>query len=115
MEDGEFLVQLITKKEYARLPFRSIKKRNQWETGYPLVTVASLKKDGYIRFAFSGLCPYPFRSMTMEEILNDQNLSEQERVSKAVEYAPKPILDDIEGSRGYRIFVLKNTLSHILS
>jgi len=115
LEKGELLVQLITKKEYVRLPFLSIKKRNQWETGYPLITVASLKKDGYIRFAISGLCPYPFRSMTMEDILNEQSLSEQERVSKAVEYAPKPILDDIEGSKGYRIFVLKNILSHILS
>ena len=115
LNEGEFLVQILTKKEMVNVPSISIKKRKQWDDGYPLVTVASLKKDGFIRFAFSGLCPFPFRSKEMEERLNDKSLSYQERISAAVEYIPSPILNDIEGSKEYRLFVLKNTLIHIFS
>ena len=115
LEEGEFLVQIITEKEYLHTPHLSIKKRKQWDTGYPLLTVASLKKNGYLRFAFSGLCPYPFRSIPMEKILNDQKLSFKDRVLASFEHLPNPILNDIEGSNEYRLFVLENTLSAILS
>ncbi|MFJ7832333.1 FAD binding domain-containing protein [Peribacillus sp. NPDC097284] len=115
LEEGEFLVQILTEKEYLPAPHLSIKKRQQWDTGYPLLTVASLKKDGYVRFAFSGVCPFPFRSIPMEETLNDQNLSYKDRVLASFEYLPNSILNDIEGSNEYRLFVLENTLTSILS
>ncbi|MFJ7747124.1 FAD binding domain-containing protein [Peribacillus sp. NPDC097295] len=115
LEEGEFLVQIIIEKEYLHAPHLSIKKRKQWDTGYPLLTVTSLKKDGYLRFAFSGVCPYPFRSISMEEILNDQKLSYKDRVLASFEHLPNPILNDIEGSNDYRLFVLENTISAILS
>lgn len=51
----------------------------------------------------------------MEKILNDKKLSYKERVLASFEYLPSPILNDIEGSDGYRLFVLENTLSNILS
>ncbi|MET3317690.1 UNVERIFIED_ORG: CO/xanthine dehydrogenase FAD-binding subunit [Peribacillus simplex] len=115
LDEGEFLVQIGTEKEYLKAPYLSVKKRKQWDTGYPLLTVAALKKDGIIRFAFSGVCPYPFRSIPMEKILNDKKLSYKDRVLASFEYLPSPILNDIEGSDGYRLFVLENTLSNILS
>lgn len=114
LESGEFLVQIITEKTYVDAPFLSVKKRQQWETGYPLITVASLKKDGFLRFAFSGVCAFPFRSDEMERVLNDTTMNYENRVLRSFHYLPKPILNDMEGSAEYRLFVLKNTLVDFL-
>ncbi|MET1030039.1 FAD binding domain-containing protein [Domibacillus tundrae] len=114
LKDGEFLVQLTTKKIDLRLPSLSVKKRQQWKTGYPLLTVASVKKDGLLRFAFSGVCPFPFRSEQMEVVLNDRKKPYEERVLDSFKYLPKPVLNDTEGSSEYRLFVLKNTIVDFL-
>ena len=111
--DGELLVSLATEKQYLQLKAVSIKIRQQWDTGYPLVTVAALKKDGFIRVAFSGVCPFPFRSELLERILNNHSLFIEERIERALQIIPGQILNDIEGSDKYRLFVLKNTLSAI--
>ncbi|WP_141994464.1 FAD binding domain-containing protein [Bacillus sp. B4EP4a] len=115
LDEGEFLVQIVTEKDYLKAKHISVKKRQQWKTGYPLLTVASLKKEGFIRFAFSGICPYPFRSIQMENKLNDKSLSFKDRILTSFEFLPTPVLNDIEGSNEYRLFVLENTLSYILS
>lgn len=115
LEEGEFLVQLATEEKLFTAPHLSVKKRKQWDTGYPLITVAALKKDEEIRFAFSGLCPYPFRSKQIENILNSPDLSYKDRISTSFHYLPKPILNDTEGSSGYRMFVLETTLTNIFS
>ncbi|RBW68422.1 FAD binding domain-containing protein [Bacillus taeanensis] len=114
LEKGEFLVQILTDKSYLEVPYVSIKKRQQWDTGYPLVTVASIKKEDKMRVAFSGVCPFPFRSQKIEEVLNEKQLPYEERVQLVFRYLPQPILNDTEGSSDYRLFVLKNTLLHVL-
>jgi len=68
LEKEEFLVQLVTDIGYSQLPFMSIKKTKQEKSAYPLISIDSLKKDGQIRFAFSGVCPFPFRSSTIEKM-----------------------------------------------
>ncbi|WP_066308472.1 xanthine dehydrogenase family protein subunit M [Bacillus sp. FJAT-29814] len=113
--NGEFLVQLATEKRFVDAPFISIKRRQQWETGYPLITVAALKISGEIRIAISGLCPFPFRSNQMEAAINRDDLSVVNRVSAALTVLPEPILNDIEGSADYRLFVLQNLLNDILA
>ena len=75
LERGEFLVQVVTDQSYLHQPFVSIKKRRQWNTGYPLITVAALKVKGLIRVAVSGLTTFPFRSTQMEEKLNNREMS----------------------------------------
>ncbi|HHW37238.1 MAG TPA: xanthine dehydrogenase [Bacillales bacterium] len=114
LKEGQFLIQLLTEKRYINLPFISIKKYQQWETGYPLITVASIKVANEIRFAFSGLCPFPFRSKELETAINQSGLPLDSRIKQALEHLPKPILDDVEGSKEYRLFVLKNTLRNII-
>ena len=84
LERGEFLVQIKTDKSYLNQPFVSIKKRRQWNTGYPLITVAALKVNGMIRIAISGLTTYPFRSTQMEERLNNRGSSLDQRIDQAV-------------------------------
>lgn len=114
LETGEFLVQIKTDRSYLNSPFVSIKKRRQWNTGYPLITIAALKVNGMIRIAISGLTKYPFRSIQMEEILNNSGISIDERINQAVQDLKVPPLNDSEGSFQYRLFVLKNTLQDVL-
>jgi CO/xanthine dehydrogenase FAD-binding subunit len=114
LKNEELLVQVLIHRQYLHLPFISVKKHKQWNTGYPLVTIAALKVDHEIRVAFSGLCPFPFRSRKVEIELNRQNLAYEERINQAFKHLPEPLLDDIQGSKAYRLFVLKNTLYDVL-
>jgi CO/xanthine dehydrogenase FAD-binding subunit len=115
LSKGECLVQVATEKRYIEAPFVSIKKRQQWETGYPLITVAALEIDQKKRLAISGLCPFPFRAKKVEEALNNRQLSYKERITMALNDLPNPILDDVQGSADYRLFVLQNLLLDILT
>jgi len=110
LEQGEFIVQVITDSEYLSLPFVHFKRRQIGNVGYPLVTLAALKKDNRIRTAYSGVCAFPFRSIEMEQVLNDNALTLTERVEQAIGKLPAPVLTDTEGSAGYREFVLKQTM-----
>ncbi|MCM3651928.1 FAD binding domain-containing protein [Metabacillus litoralis] len=115
LKNGEFLVQIVTEQKYLNSPFISIKRRRQWKTGYPLVTVAAIKVNNKIRIAISGLTTYPFRSTAFEETLNNLNLSFDVRITTAIEQLKIPILNDTEGSSDYRLFVLKNTIEDVLT
>jgi len=110
---GEFLVQMKTNRKYTEMPFVSIKRRRQWNTGYPLLTVAALKAEQGIRVAISGLTHFPFRSAQMEDALNRTDLAFEKRINLALSLLDVPILNDTEGSARYRLFVLKNTLYDI--
>lgn len=115
LKRGEVLVQLMTERKAIEAPFVSIKRRQQWETGYPLITIAALKMDGSIRMAISGLCPFPFRSNEVEDVLNNHQLEMEDRIKNAIEIMPKPILDDVEGSADFRLFVLKNVMADVMA
>lgn len=115
LEKGAFLVFLLTEKRYLHLPYVSVKKRQQWNTGYPLVTIAALKKEHQIRIAFSGVCPFPFRSEEIEEQLNNNHVPLEERIRHAIHHIPQPILNDVEGSAEYRKFVIQNTLFDMMT
>ncbi|WHY88332.1 FAD binding domain-containing protein [Neobacillus novalis] len=115
LKRGEILVQTATESRFIRAPFFSFKRRQQWETGYPLITVAALKIDQEVRVAVSGLCPFPFRSKEVETALNKSGQSAVARVDGALAVLPKPILNDVEGSAEYRLFVLRNLLVDVLA
>ena len=114
LKKGELLIQAVTTKADVSLPYYHVKRRQQWETGYPLITAAAVKKEGQVRVAFSGVCPFPFRSVEMEHALNNRELSTEERIEQALRMVPHPVLDDTEGSKQYRLFVLKTILNDIL-
>ncbi|MBC2723472.1 FAD binding domain-containing protein [Desulfosporosinus sp.] len=114
LQRGELLIQIMIEEKESELPFLCIKKRRQWDVGYPLMTIAALKKDQQIRFAFSGLCSYPFRNEKMDESLNNQALPKEARIEEAMRQIPAPVLKDVHGSEDYRRFVFKNTLLDVL-
>lgn len=115
LEKGELLVQIITDISYSYLPFVSVKKTKMEKVDYPLISIDALKKDSQVRIAFSGVCPFPFRSPKIEEDINNRQVPVEMRVNNAVSHLPAPISNNIEGSAEYREFVLKNTLTDIIT
>lgn len=115
LRNGEFLIQIATEKRLLTAPFFAYKRRQQWYTGYPLITLAAIKLNNQLRVAISGLCPFPFRSSKMENALNEQGVSLVERIKNALQVLPEPILEDVEGSAKYRLFVLENLLLDCLT
>lgn len=115
LKKGELLVQTSTDKRFIEAPFYAVKRRQQWDTGYPLITLAALKMGQELRVAISGLCPFPFRSPEVETYLNRWGQAAETRVDNALSALPKPILEDVEGSADYRLFVLRHLLVDALS
>lgn len=114
LEEREFLVQLTTDMSYTDLPCICVKKTKQGKTGYPLISMASLKKHNTIRMAFSGLCAFPFRSTRMEKAINNKAIPREQRIEEAINNLPAPIFGNDQGSSEYKKFVLRNLLDNIL-
>ncbi|WP_442603985.1 FAD binding domain-containing protein [Paenibacillus sp. KN14-4R] len=115
LANGEFLVQILTDRDYLSLPFVHYKKRQIGNVGYPLVTVAALKKDNQIHTAYSGACSFPFRSIEIDQALNDTSVPLAVRIERAIDNIPAPILQNTEGSASYRKFVLQQTIADTVS
>ncbi|MFK2825191.1 FAD binding domain-containing protein [Bacillus sp. B190/17] len=114
MKPGEFLIQVVIKKDYIDLPYASFKRTKMSKVGYPVVSIAALAKENRMRVAFSGVCEYPFRSPEIEDALNDSSLSTEKKIDQAVAHLPAPIVQDLHGSASYREFVLKNGLQDMI-
>ncbi|WP_026575247.1 FAD binding domain-containing protein [Bacillus sp. UNC438CL73TsuS30] len=114
ISQGQFLVQILINKSYLHLQHFSLKKTKSTKVGYPVVSISAIVKDKKLRTAFSGICSYPFRSMEIENILNDSSLPVEDRVQRAVERLPSTIVHDIQASAEYREFVFKNALSETI-
>ena len=84
LNDGEWLYTMIINKADLDLPYYCKKRRQQWDTGYPLITLAAVKKEQKIRMAISGLCPFPFRSLAYgESRLNESRAACRKTSGKA--------------------------------
>ncbi len=121
LEPGDLLLQFTVEKNYTVMPFFSMKKTADGDVdypqdriGYPLLSGVFLNNKGHIRAAFSGLCPYPFRSLKLEAVLNDTTVSPDEKLNESVQCLPAPILNDMDSSAQYREFVFRNTLAGAL-
>lgn len=114
LRNGEFIYQIKIKKEMLSLPFTHVKKTAIEKIDYPLVTVCSITYENRLRFAISGLCPFPFRSLEIEKILNDEQLSLEEKLKKTHGILPKSPITDYEGTGEYRLFVFDNIIKSIL-
>ncbi|ARF16810.1 FAD binding domain-containing protein [Sporosarcina ureae] len=111
---GEILLQIIIDSSYLALPYISLKRTKFSKVGYPVVSVAAILRESQLRVAFSGVCDFPFRSDEIETILNDSAISVVDRIDKVMESLPSKIVDDLQGSKEYRAFVLKNVLLDVM-
>lgn len=114
LQNGEIILQANVNKKYIYLPYFNKRKEKQGEIDYPLFHLVGLKVDGQIRFAFSGICSYPFRSIELEKILNDSTMSYEERAISVVNNLPTSIRNDIYSSNDFREFLLKDAIINAL-
>lgn len=114
LKPGEFIVQVHIPEWALNARYAHIKKTENEKIDYPLVSLAAVWKDDYLRIAFSGVCACPFRSEKIEAVLNDRKLSYAVRADQAAKLLPMPAYCDVEGSGAYRVFVLQNTLCTLL-
>ncbi|VBB06619.1 Hypothetical protein LUCI_1855 [Lucifera butyrica] len=112
---GECIVQFIIDRSYLQLPHVHIKKTRNEKIDYPLVTLTSLRQEGQIRLALSGVCAFPFRSPQMEKRLNEAGRPYAYRVEKALAAIPAPVLNNVAGMPEYRRFVLSALLMKLLA
>ena len=113
LNDGDLITQIIIDKKFLSLPYSHVKRTKNEKIDYPLLTITAIKEKK-INIAFSGLCEYPFRSNLIENILNDNSISFDEKMKKIIKNLPDKILDDLGGSSEYRKFVLDTMISEIL-
>ena len=108
---GDLLLSVSMGKRYAAYPFAHIKKTKAEKIGYPLVSVAALSLDGTLRLAASALCSNPFR---FKDIPASDNRPPMDIVRELSANLPEPVLNDLEGSPGYRQFIFEKTAERII-
>lgn len=111
--DGQFLTQIKVSSMNLELPFVHLKKTRSSKVGYPIVSLAALRKENRIRIAFSGLHEHPFRSAVVEGVLNDATIDDEQRVEKAIAKLPTNITDDFIASKDFRRFILEKLLTEM--
>lgn len=115
LKRGEFILQFRIPRKLVSRPYVHVKRTKAEKISYPLLTICALDSGDGIRFAFSGLCGFPFRSQEMEQALNDASLPADKRADHAISAVPEQIPDNLESSAAYRKFVLKDLLVSILN
>ena len=115
LSSGDFIVNAAIDSHFLSLPYVHSKRTKSDKIDYPLITLAALKDNNRINIAFSGVCSYPFRSLLIEDYLNDTNLPNNIRVNNVINNIPDLVLSDLTGSAEYRKFVLQKMLMEVLS
>ena len=115
LSSGDLIVNAAIDSHFLSLPYVHSKRTKSDKIDYPLITLAALKDNNRINIAFSGVCSYPFRSLLIEDYLNDTNLPNNIRVNNVINNIPDLVLSDLTGSAEYRKFVLQKMLMEVLS
>ncbi len=114
LSPGELLVRVHIPEWALSARHAHVKKTTNEKIDYPLVNVTALFFEDRLRAAFSGVCAQPFRSIEIEDVLNDRAAGAASRAKKAAALLPQEALADVEGSGAYRRFVLEHTLLTLL-
>lgn len=110
----EFIVSIIVDSRFLSLPYLHVKRTKSDKIDYPLITTTAIKDNNRINIAFSGVCNYPFRSILLENYLNDINLERNIKINNIINNIPGPILSDLSGSSDFRKFMLQKILTEVL-
>jgi CO/xanthine dehydrogenase FAD-binding subunit len=107
LNPGEFFVRFSFDMLFAGLPFVHEKHVVSEKIGYPLFTMAAIRKDAAMEAAISGLYRYPFRLHfpLVSESSDPGKLSDQ--LHSQMNEEP---LSDVSGSAEYRLFRLEGAL-----
>lgn len=111
---GELIMNVIVDQRFLNCPYVHVKRTKYEKIDYPLITMVGLKYNEHIRVAFSGLGKYPFRSLEIEEYLNDTSISTKNRIDKIIDNISVKITSDLSGTKEYRKFMLSTMLEELL-
>lgn len=114
LREGELIVNIVVDEKFLSLPHLHVKRTKNDKIDYPLITIAALKDEDKLNIAFSGVCDYPFRSILIEDYLNDISVPKEIRINNAIDNIPGQILSDLVGSSDFRKFMLQKMLLEIL-
>lgn len=114
LKDNEFITKFAIDTKYLYSPYCHIKKTKSDKIDYPVLTTTALIDNNNLKIAFSGLCSFPFRNTQIEDILNNSCLNRENKLNKVIQNLPDTPMDNIDGSKEYRKFVLKNTVNKVL-
>ncbi len=115
LNKSDLIVQVIIKEEYLSIPHIHVKRTKNDKIAYPLITMVAIKDKNHYKIAFSGLCHFPFRSLVVEDILNDERCSLETRIDESLKHLPDFVLNDIEGSDKFRMFMYKQMILEIFN
>ncbi|MDW7739815.1 MAG: FAD binding domain-containing protein [Bacillota bacterium] len=114
LEEGDILLQLIvSKNKLNRFGWRK-RREKHGPVDYPLYHICSLKNDGQVKIAVSGLCSFPFRNAELEKAINDSSIAVKDRVSDSIKKLPGPVRDDHLGSSVYREALWQSDLTEMI-
>lgn len=114
LQNEDLIVRFVINKSFLALPYFHIKRTKNEKIDYPLITISGLVDNDRIKVGFSGLHNYPFRSKSIEDILNNDSYSKDIKIKKVIDDVSDEILNDISGSAEYRKFMLGIMLDEIL-
>ncbi len=114
LNPGEILLQIEIDKNNIDYPHINTRKEKGGEIDYPLFHIVALRAEDRVRYSFSGICPFPFRSIEIETVLNDKSIEIQHRVAQVINMLPTNIIDDIHGSRDFREYLFQMDLVDIV-
>ncbi len=114
LDKEEILLQIIIDKKKTKLPYFQTRKVKQSEIDYPVLHIAALKEDNKIKMAISSLCAFPFRNEKIEEVINDNSLSFEEKIYQVIENLPVPISSNQRGGKDYKEMLFRNSLGECL-
>jgi len=110
LKPGEFVLRVHVPARYIGAPFYHVKKTANEKIDYPLLSLSALFYENRARVAMSGFYAYPFRDAALEAAINNESLSGEQRVERALASLPQAPMRDHLGSGEYRRFVLRQTL-----
>ena len=108
---GELIVNVSIDKQITNLSYIHIKKSKTEKIGYPLISLCALYQDGELCLAASGLCEYPFRFNNTRVNGNQSAADISEQLAAEI---PAPVINNMEGSENYRLFIFKKTVEKII-
>ena len=102
LKEGEILVSLNVEQDALKQEGWQKRREYHGPVGYPLTHLVCVSKEEKLTLAVSGLCAFPFRSEKLEQLINDKELSPQEKVKQSPDILPGPVRSDEMASKEYR-------------
>ena len=103
---GELVLSFCVPLDASEWPWSHYRRTRTGEVDYPLATVAMVRAGAGIRFAVSGVHPYPFRADAIDAALTRDGADAVPAVLDAL----GPLRADARASVDYRVALLKNMI-----